>query len=66
MGNKDSKSNTVNRGSRAVTSERMRARGRGETQEERKRSRAAFKGWDTRLENVALATLSNTKNRTHA
>ncbi len=58
MGKKNT--NTVIRGSRAVTSERTRARGRGATQEERKRSRASFKGWDTRLENAA-----NTK-RTHA
>jgi len=60
------KSNTVSRGSRAVASERTRARGRGETQEDRKRSRAAFKGWDTRLENAAQVAMTSTKrNRTH-
>lgn len=46
-------SNTLSdyRGGRAVQSQRTRARGRGATPEERKRSRAAFKGWDTRLAN---------------
>lgn len=32
----------------------VRRRGRGETAEERKRSRAAFKAWDTRLEREAF------------
>lgn len=37
--------------SNRVTSERIRSRGRGDTAEERKLSRAAFKAWDTRLKN---------------
>lgn len=34
--------------SRAVQSKWLRSRGQGETAEDRARSRAAFKGWDTR------------------
>jgi len=37
-----------------IVSKRTRERGRGETAEERKLSRAAFKAWDTRREQEAF------------
>ena len=37
--------------SNSVNSKRIRSRGRGNTPEERKLSRAAFKAWDTRRKN---------------
>ncbi len=51
----------VVRGDRAVQSERVRNRGRGETALDRKRSRASFKGWDTRLQKAATSSASSTK-----
>ena len=41
-----------------TVSTRTRQRGQGETAEERKLSRAAFKAWDTRRKNEALAKRS--------
>ena len=41
-----------------------RKRGRGTTPEERKRSRAAFKAWDTRLAAEKAAKRRRTKRRT--
>ncbi len=38
-----------------TVSNRTRQRGRGDTAEERKLSRAAFKAWNTRRANAALA-----------
>lgn len=42
-----------------TVSNRVRTRGQGETPEERKLSRAAFKAWDTRRKNEALAKRSS-------
>lgn len=46
----------------SITSPRIRARGRGDTPEERKLSRAAFKAWDTRRKNESISK-RNTSSR---